>query len=288
MESACICLCFFNIGRVDWNKYRVTIGSCGRVRCEPAWRLDWNTSWLKDFDLWLVWAGSGRLRLTEGQEVELRPGACFWMRPGRTYVGRHDPVDRLGATFIHFDLRDSRDRRLSAAQLPPEQLQVRDFAYLDAATRHVVELVRSREESRRFEAETLLLSLLAGLAGATAEQLGESITPAAAENRRKIQQIVALIAERPAEVPPVAELARKFGYSPVHFSRVFSQIMGEPPREYIVNARLQRARQLLRESNLSIGEIADMLGYPDIYFFSRQFREKCGKTPTEYRARRGR
>jgi AraC-like DNA-binding protein len=54
--------------------------------------------------------------------------------------------------------------------------------------------------------------------------------------------------------------------------------------DFIVEARLNRARQLLLESTLSVSQIADELGYEDVFFFSRQFKERTGRTPTEYRA----
>jgi AraC family transcriptional regulator, arabinose operon regulatory protein len=81
----------------------------------------------------------------------------------------------------------------------------------------------------------------------------------------------------------VRELARETGYSPDHFSRVFKQVTGQTPQALKVQARLERARQLLTESSLSISMIANALGYEDVFFFSRQFKEKTGRTPTAYR-----
>ena len=60
---------------------------------------------------------------------------------------------------------------------------------------------------------------------------------------------------------------------------------GHRPQAYVIEAKLERARQLLAESALSISEIAEALGYRDIYFFSRQFRQRTGGSPTDYRRR---
>lgn len=69
-------------------------------------------------------------------------------------------------------------------------------------------------------------------------------------------------------------------------SRVFKQVTGSLPRDFIIQVRIDRAKQLLRESSLSIGEIADALGYPDVFFFSRQFKNRSGLSPTHFRALR--
>ena len=82
----------------------------------------------------------------------------------------------------------------------------------------------------------------------------------------------------------MVELACSAGYSTAHFARVFRATMGESPQTFIVKARLQRAQRILTDSSLPVGEIATMLGYPDAYFFSRQFKAKVGRSPSEFRA----
>ncbi len=76
-------------------------------------------------------------------------------------------------------------------------------------------------------------------------------------HRDLILRIAARIRESPAHAPSVEELARTAGYSPSHFSRVFLKVTGVRPQDYIINARIERARQLLAESDLTIGMVAD-------------------------------
>ena len=269
---------------INWPNTRVEIGNLGRVRCEPGWRLDWSEpAFLRDFDLWFVWRGEGEMRLPE-QVVPLRPGVCLWMRPGRSYIGRQNPENRLGVTYIHFKLK-CRSKRIG--RLPAEVREVPYFEYFDAATRHIVELARGRPEtaSRRFEAEELLRTVLIGLDD-PAINLGISLSPTQAEYQRRIGKITSELAENCSESPSVAELAGRAGYSPVHFTRIFKKVTGYLPREFIIQARIARARQLLKESTLSIGEIADALGYSDVFFFSRQFKSRSGLSPNAFRALR--
>ena len=266
---------------LDWSKIKVTVGPCGRVRCEPGWRLDrqWSAN-LRDFDLWLVWAGRGRMQLRE-RAIDLRPGACLWARPGGLYLGEQDRTDRLGVTFIHFDMRDMRGRRVAERDLPAEMQEVDDLHLFDAVTRRVVEQMQAQPPATAAAANWLRALLMdwdrAGRAGGTGPR---GVTR---QQYRQMTTLMARIREQPAEVPPVAELARQAGYSVGHFARLFKQVAGRGPEAFIIHARVARARQLLRETEWPVGAVAEALGYGDPYFFSRQFKQQTGLTPLAFR-----
>ncbi|MDQ6422909.1 response regulator [Paenibacillus sp. LHD-117] len=69
----------------------------------------------------------------------------------------------------------------------------------------------------------------------------------------------------------------------VYFSQLFKQKTGGGFKEYVTQLRLDRAMELLSQSELKIGEIADRVGYSDVRHFSQIFRKKTGCTPSEYR-----
>lgn len=256
---------------------RVRIHSAGRVRCDPGWRLgpDFGPR-LRDFDLWYVWAGRGSMRLHEGQSIDLRPGVGLWMRPNRTYIAEQDEENRLGVTFIHFDLVDQ--------ERPPaeEVHELTDAGYGDAVLRRVVELWRDSTDARRSAAEALLDAFLIDLA-TDGDRRKPELVGTARHHRDQVMAAAARIRAAPAEAPSVAELAHEAGYSPDHFARIFRQILGQNPSEFSINQRIDRARSLLSESSLSIGQIATALGYDSVFYFSRQFKERVGASPSAYR-----
>jgi len=270
---------------IDWPNARVEIHSVGRVRCEPGWRLDWtDPALLCDFDLWFIWAGEGEMRIAD-RLVALHAGVCFWMRPGHTYMGAQNPGNRLGVTFIHFDLK-CRGKRIN--RLPAEVREISDFQFFDAATRRIVNLIQKAGPGgamRRLEAEALLRGVLIDWdAGGAKPEI--PLSPAEAEHHRRIRKITSDLVENPGDFASVGDLARRVGYSPIHFSRIFRKVTGVLPGEFIIQVRIERAKQLLRESSLSIGEIANALGYSDVFFFSRQFKARSGLSPSGFRASR--
>lgn len=80
------------------------------------------------------------------------------------------------------------------------------------------------------------------------------------------------------------DLAALLGYSPDYFSRLFRNTFSLPARRWIVEERIRLARLRLLESDLTVSEVADEFGYLDTYFFSRQFKQFTGQSPTRYRA----
>lgn len=84
---------------------------------------------------------------------------------------------------------------------------------------------------------------------------------------------------------PVHRLARVSGVSEAHFARSFKEAFGIPPHRYLLTRRIERATALLRESELSITDIAFQTGWGSLGTFGRTFRDVTGESPGQLRAR---
>src|SRR5919199_5120990 len=84
---------------------------------------------------------------------------------------------------------------------------------------------------------------------------------------------------------PVHRLALVSGVSEAHFARSFKQAFGVPPHRYLLTRRVERATALLRDTDLSITEIAFQTGWASLGTFGRTFRDITGESPGELRAR---
>jgi transcriptional regulator GlxA family with amidase domain len=84
---------------------------------------------------------------------------------------------------------------------------------------------------------------------------------------------------------PVRRLARVSGVSEAHFARSFKDAFGVPPHRYLLTRRLERAKTLLRDTQLGILEIALETGWNSLGTFGRVFRDVTGESPGELRAR---
>jgi AraC family transcriptional regulator len=91
------------------------------------------------------------------------------------------------------------------------------------------------------------------------------------------------IEEHVADDIPLAALAELARLSPYHFSRSFKQSFGMPPQRYHAHRRIERAKQLLANRELSVTAIALDVGFGDTTTFSAAFRRLTGQTPSRYR-----
>jgi AraC-like DNA-binding protein len=92
-----------------------------------------------------------------------------------------------------------------------------------------------------------------------------------------------LVDSRYAEPLDLQELARAAHVSPRHFSRSFRRTFGETPYQYLLTRRLERARHLLRTSELRVSEICFAVGFTSVGSFTTTFRRHVGVSPTAYR-----
>ena len=82
----------------------------------------------------------------------------------------------------------------------------------------------------------------------------------------------------------VTELAWRAGYSTVHLINRFRQRYGITPGAQITRLRMLRAEELLRNTALSVKQVALAVGYEDEFYFSRIFRKHQGRSPRRFRS----
>lgn len=88
--------------------------------------------------------------------------------------------------------------------------------------------------------------------------------------------------DQPLDIPALARVAH---VSAAHFSREFRATFGETPHRYLQRRRVERAMELLRETDRPVTEICLDVGWGSLGTFSRTFRDVVGESPSSYRTR---
>lgn len=83
----------------------------------------------------------------------------------------------------------------------------------------------------------------------------------------------------------LADISEKFFINPYYFSQLFKKRTGETYQNYLTGVRIDRAKKLLKETDLKIYEICEMVGYADVNHFNRVFEKREGIKPSSYRKR---
>lgn len=97
------------------------------------------------------------------------------------------------------------------------------------------------------------------------------------------ESIICYIQNHIYEPLPLARLASYAAYSPYHFTRLFKEKMGISPLYYVSSMRLQRAKDLLLNTNLSIRDVGMEIGQQSLGTFTTRFTERVGMTPSQFR-----
>ncbi|MFC4587535.1 helix-turn-helix domain-containing protein [Sphaerisporangium corydalis] len=212
-----------------------------------------------------------------------------WEVPSRALLAVPPRVPHAMATsstapyHFHFAALDP------AVVLPPDELrpvwrQRRPFVITDASSMIAPFESFLREVTRRQPLRAAGLAHTAAMVLIEASRLAEgrrpgrspAVHPAVAHARRLIETLL-------AEGPTVAELAAATHLSPAHFAELFRAETGETPGRYRTRLRVERARLLLTETDLTITMIAADLGYSSPQHFATAFRAATGTTPSGFR-----
>jgi len=130
--------------------------------------------------------------------------------------------------------------------------------------------------------QVLLLSLVN--AGTTEKQSRISIYEHTSQRKTLTKNIIAYLNENVDKSVCLEDISGSFSYSLSSIKRIFKEETGSSIISYLNNLRLNKAKELLANSDVPIGQMALMLGYSNVYYFSVAFKKKWGISPTGFRA----
>ncbi|HET7559691.1 MAG TPA: AraC family transcriptional regulator [Limnochordia bacterium] len=228
--------------------------------------------------------GTGRF-FVEGEPQPLAPGALFVARPGVIHQIVNDAKPWLELYWVSVQLVTAQERPLrglvrafadSPLALTPDP---------DGRVGAIWRTLRAvspelRDEAAAHLAAALFIACFEALAG------GESPAPpehAAAARHAEARLAVRYIHDNLAAPLRAEEIAQQVNLSKRHLGRLFLAFTGTSIHRYITKARLDRARHLLRTTQLTVEEIGAQVGYPEVHHFTRRFSQWVGCPPAAYR-----
>ncbi|HYE04624.1 MAG TPA: helix-turn-helix transcriptional regulator [Planctomycetota bacterium] len=269
-------------GQLDADRLHIRVFMAAAIRidrswaqtnvCSAYWRLYVNSS-----------AGAAA-RLSDGRLYPLGPGAAHFIPAWiRWDCVNREPLDHL---YVHFDLVGIPGALLRDALPEPRSLPLTPAL---AAVMHSLRaalgagswLRPSALFSAKSAVDAALADLVASLPDSTATRLfaplrgGSPVAPA----------LAAIDGDLGAELTN-PDLARRCGCSVDHFVRLFRRHVGQTPAQYVLERRVAAAGQALAFSDEPIDGIAERLGFPDRFYFSRVFARRMGVPPAAYRRAR--
>jgi len=234
----------------------------------------WETIIQNYYNLWIALDGLGSM-VCDGKTYPIRPGTAFVFFPGQRVLATHDPKRPVRNFACHFHPESAKGTPKSLPG-PLQGIQIIEQMRAEELCRAAVHCSRHPDPLGHQQCAGLCYQILA-------QVWRDAHTPPMRETDAVLLNLIDRLNEQPSRRWSTEQMARKAGLSTAQFNRRFIALAGQPPAKLAIRQRIRRAGELLRDSSLRIGEIAEALGYRDIYYFSRQFKQVNGITPTEYR-----
>ncbi len=154
---------------------------------------------------------------------------------------------------------------------------LRGSAELGALFAQLHKVWLKKERNYYHKAMSLLYRILSELCLGAAAEAGSS------PRSRKIAPGLDYLDEHFCE-PDICfeEVAALCSMSYSYFRRLFKECVGVPPVNYVLHKKIEYAGELLTSRQYRVGEVAQLVGMSDVYYFSRKFRELTGKTPSQH------
>jgi AraC family transcriptional regulator len=215
---------------------------------------------------------------TRGQDHELVAGSILIGHPGDEYTCHHEHhgcgdecLAFLLAPQLVETIGDHRDIWQRGSVAPLAELMV------------LGELAQAAAEGR----SDIALDEIGHVLTARFVELvsGQSRKPlqAGARDRRRAVEAALWIDAHAAEPIDLDGAAKQTGLSPFHFLRLFAQVLGVTPHQYLLRSRLRHAARLLAEEERAITDIAYEVGFGDLSNFVRSFHRAAGVSPRGFR-----
>jgi AraC family L-rhamnose operon regulatory protein RhaS len=242
--------------------------------------------------------------MTEGVVEKVKPGSIYFTLPWQVHGSIHprEPENtvwhvlfQLNATYAkpqpsfrflpELGFTDEEQRILSSAL-------VRSQRHCFPATRTIRQLMpalinelQSAHPLREAHSKTLLRAILVELKRiVTGERVGvEERT----DTENRVQHLIDTLPERCGQSWTLAQMADHCGIRRTQINAVFQKLTGATPIEYLFRIRMERAKTLLRETDIKIIDIAFECGYGTSQYFANTFKRATGSTPSEYRTLSG-
>lgn len=247
----------------------------------PNWYFFWHLH-NSAAELVVITAGHGFLNIGN-KKIPLSKGYVCIVPPHILHYYSSSEHDALNYYSIGIQTEDTDNelafffRNLDCSVIPMES----ENCFLESSCR----VLAAQLKSNGNYADEVFQSVLYGMLIWIRRQAQTMRIEPVAHSKFAIQDVLAYISEHYPENLNLNQLSHRFGISPVHLSRLFKQVCGISPINYVIYYRITQAVIMLQKTDMSIADITSAVGYQNQAHFTKLFSQHIGYTPTDFRTK---
>ena len=215
----------------------------------------------------------------------VRPGALWVMPQGSRHAVRFAGSASVEGVALAFDPARF-DNLVQSAGGKCSTTIVQSLAACPPKIEHLMRALELESKQPCTQDNFGLECIATVIALALSQHAGATASPSKAGSRlapRQIRVVQSYVDAHLEQSITLAELAAAAGLSPFHFLRAFKRSLGVTPGQYVLDRRMEQARCLLKNSDLSVGEVGISVGFEHPSHFTRAFRRAVGMAPSMFR-----
>jgi AraC-like DNA-binding protein len=274
----------------DDKEWGIFITVAGSARVEPkaayppsghptGYHFNWhNGRTLQEFQINYITEGEGIMETRDGS-YPIREGSVILLKPNLWHRYRPLPEKGWKEHYVGF-AGDAAEKMIRSSEILNDSPVIR-IGFNENIIHNFQEIFNQVKTEKPGYHQVC--------AGLVMYMLGQIISLKKNENFRHspvekaIQKACLIIRDNPARNLNIEELARDLNTNYSLFRSAFKKYTGLSPMQYHTSLRMKQAIHLLTNTNLSLKEISFNLGFCSAFYFSKLFKEKTGRTPSEYR-----
>jgi Transcriptional regulator containing an amidase domain and an AraC-type DNA-binding HTH domain len=277
----------------QWGLYVTTVG-CNLVGAHqdypnnrehpPTHSFTWNTGRILDgYYVVFITRGQGTFESGKTANTKLEAGTCFFLFPGVWHRYRPDIKSGWEEYWIGFKgcyADDLMTKGFFTADQPFVQVGMHE--QLLVLFQKILDTVHTGATGYHQVIAGIALQIV-GLIHSVKMYRDQSGDPDS-QLINKARFMLREMLESPVDMEQIAQ-SLPMGYS--KFRKLFKKLTTQSPHQYLLNLRLDKSRELLETTHLTVNEIAFQTGFESVFYFSKLFKRKNGVSPMQYRATKG-
>ncbi|WP_243156134.1 AraC family transcriptional regulator [Clostridium sp. C2-6-12] len=251
---------------------------CGTQECSP--NHSWGPAIKEHFKIHYIHKGRGIFRL--GNEIfHLEEGQGFLICPNVIAYYKADDEEPWSYSWCAFDGINA-EAYLKRANLTNDN-PIFEYSKDDKVNKCFEEMIgaTNSEKSSDLRLQGLLYLFLATIIDET--DLDSTFQEIKTNKNMYINKVINFIHINYSRKIRVSEVAKYIGLDRKYISKLFKDIVGVTIQDYLISFRINKAKEMMKDKQLSIGDISRSVGYDNPLIFSKMFKKVNGMSPSEYR-----